>query len=294
MPKQEKGLGRGLDALFAESNQGEADVNQIEIGLIKARDDQPRQKFEQESIRELAASIQQHGILQPLLVRPSKQGYEIIAGERRFRAAQMSGLELLPVIVREMDDVEAAEISLIENLQREDLSPVEEARAYRNMIDSFGYTQELLAQKIGKSRTHIANTMRLLNLPEKILKLLEDGRISSGHARAILSLDNPEKQLIITAEILEKGLSVREVEEKVRQGRIKKKTNRTIEAIDMSEYIEPQRAAVKPPEIVALEERIQERLGTKVEICNNSKGGKISITFFSDEDLERIIEIMGV
>jgi len=294
VPKKEKGLGRGLDALFEETNQGEKDISEINIEAIKARAGQPRRTFDQESLRELAASIEQHGILQPLLVRPCEQGYEIIAGERRFRAAQMAGLEMLPVIVREMDDIEVAEIALIENLQREDLNPVEEARAYRKMIESFGYTQELLAQKIGKSRTHITNTMRLLNLPEKVLKALEEGQITSGHARAILSLDNAEKQLVIAAEILEKGLSVREVEEKVRQGKVKKKVKRTVEVIDMSEFIKPEKTRAQPPELKELEERMQEHLGTKVEINGNAQGGRIYIAYFSEEDLERILEIIGI
>ncbi len=217
-----------------------------------------------------------------------------MAGERRYRAALLAGLETVPVIVRDMDDIEVAEISLIENLQREDLSTVEEARAYRQMIDTFGYTQELLAQKIGKSRAHITNTMRLLNLPDKVLKVLEEGRISSGHARAMLSLDSHEKQMIITAEILEKGLSVREVEERVRQGSIKRKPVKTVEAIDMSEFIKAEKNPVHNPEITELQEKMQERLGTKVEIKGSNRGGRITITYFSEEDLERIVELMGM
>ena len=279
MSKKERGLGRGLDALFAGSIENEAnyEIVELDIDLIVAREDQPRQKFNEESLQELAESIQEHGVLQPVLVREKEELFEIIAGERRWRAAGIAGLKSIPVVIRKLDDLQAAEISLIENLQREDLTAVEEAQAYRQMMDRFNYTQEMLAQKIGKSRAHIANTLRILNLPATILEMIAARKISAGHARAILSLPREKEQLAAAREIIAAGLSVREAEKRV-------KIKKTVQKIVLG----------KPAEIVDLEERVQKFFGTKAEISPLRKGGKIEITYYNNEDLERIIELLNI
>ncbi|MGE5391783.1 MAG: ParB/RepB/Spo0J family partition protein [Deltaproteobacteria bacterium] len=295
MPKQERGLGRGLDALFAGAMEDGENHRIIEIDLkeIVARADQPRRKFEQESLQELAESLKEHGVLQPLLVRKHGKHYEIIAGERRWRAAEMAGIEKIPVLVKEIDDIEAAEISLIENLQREDLSLTEEARAYRQMIERYGYTQELLSRKIGKSRTHVTNTMRIMNLPEAVLNMIDSGKISAGHARALLSLGSAEQQIVVAKQIVEQGLSVRAVEEKARQKKTSTRTVKRVEIIDLPD-VNASDFAKRNPEIVELEERMQERWGTKVDIKPSQQGGKILISYYNDEDLSRIIDLLGL
>ncbi len=275
MAKRERGLGRGLDALFGMEDEGYMEVTELDINMIIAREDQPRKTFDEESLLELANSLNEHGILQPVLVREKGDRYEIIAGERRWRAAQMAGLGTIPAIIRQLDDAQTGELSLIENLQREDLTAVEEAQAYRQMIERYQYTQEMLAQKIGKSRSHIANTLRILNLPPTILEMIESKQLSAGHARAILSLPGPKEQLAAAREITAKGLSVRETEKKVR-------TKKTVQEIVFE----------KPVEILDLEEKLQKHYGTKAEIITLNKGGKIQITYYSDEDLERIMEIL--
>lgn len=296
MPKQERGLGRGLDALFAGAME-EGDnsrVVEIDIKEIVARADQPRRKFEEEPLQELAESLKEHGVLQPLLVRKHGKRYEIVAGERRWRAAQLAGIEKIPVLIKEIDDIEAAEISLIENLQREDLSITEEARAYRQMIERYGYTQELLARKLGKSRTHVTNTMRIMNLPVEIMALIDEGKISAGHARALLSLGSAEQQKAVAAEIVDKGLSVRAVEEKARQKKGKGRLVKTVEVFDIPDTVKIENNRQRSPELIELEERMQERWGTRVDIKPAAQGGRILITYYNDEDLNRIIELLGL
>lgn len=275
MPKKERGLGRGLDALFSLENEGHIEITELDITMIVARDDQPRKNFDEEGLKELAKSLAEHGILQPVLVREKGDGYEMVAGERRWRAAQMAGLPSVPAIIRQMDDSQAGEISLIENLQREDLTAVEEARAYRQMMESYHYTQEMLSQKIGKSRSHIANTLRILNLPFSILELIDSGQISAGHARALLSLPGPKEQLAAAREITARGMSVREAEKRTRKRKV------------IQEFI-----FEKPAEILDLEEKLQKHFGTKAEIFNVNEGGKIQITYYSNEELERIMEML--
>lgn len=279
MPRKERGLGRGLDALFAGSMENESnyEIVELDIDLIVARDDQPRQIFDEESLQELAESLQMHGMLQPVLVRERDELFEIIAGERRWRAAGIAGLKSIPAVIRQLDDLQVAEISLIENLQREDLSAVEEAQAYRQMIDRFNYTQEMLAQKIGKSRAHIANTLRILNLPDTILEMISARKISAGHARAILSLPGEKEQIAAARDIIANGLSVRQAEKRV-------KVKKTVQEFVFE----------KPPEIADLEERMQKFFGTKAEISTLRKGGKIEITYYNNEDLERIIELLNI
>ncbi len=275
MVKKERGLGRGLDALFSLENEGQIEITEIDINMIVAREDQPRKKFDQESLKELAKSLEEHGILQPVLVREKEGRYELVAGERRWRAAKMAGLQTIPVIIRQLDDSQAGELSLIENLQREDLTAVEEAQAYRLMMERYQYTQEMLSQKIGKSRSHIANTLRILNLPFSILEMLESGKISAGHARALLSLPGPKEQLAAAREIANQGMSVRETEKRTKPRKV------------IQEFV-----FEKPAEILDLEERLQKHLGTKAEIFALNEGGKIQITYYSNEELERIMEML--
>jgi ParB family chromosome partitioning protein len=273
--KKERGLGKGLGALLSsEYNLGsEGEVLEVAINKISPRQDQPRKSFKEESLQEMAESIKEHGIIQPIIIRSANEGYEIIAGERRWRAAIFLGLDTVPAVVKEMDDQRADEVALTENIQRDDLTVVEEARAYKHMIDKYGYTQEMMGQKIGKSRVHVSNTMRILNLPEEILAQIEAGFLSAGHARTLLSL-NPAEQLKMVAQITKGGLSVRQTEELVKNKQGVKK--------------------LKPLEISELEDKLQKQMGTKVEIISKKKGGKIEISYFDDQDLERILEIIGV
>lgn len=275
MAKKERGLGRGLDALFTVDHEGHTEITEIDTNMIVAREDQPRKKFDPESLKELAKSLEEHGVLQPVLVREKGDRYELVAGERRWRAARIAGLETIPVIIRQLDDLQAGELSLIENLQREDLTVIEEAQAYRLMMERYQYTQEMLSQKIGKSRSHIANTLRILNLPYSILELIEAGKLSAGHARALLSLPGPKEQLAAAREIAVKGMSVRETEKRAKPRQV------------MQEFV-----FEKPAEVLDLEEKLQKHLGTKAEIFSHSEGGRIIITYYSDEELERIIQML--
>ncbi len=278
MAKPERGLGRGLDALFSvEKNSGEKPVAEIDIKLIHPRKNQPRKNFDPELLQELSESIKEKGVLQPILLRPFEKGYEIVAGERRWRAAKMAGLKMMPALVREMGDAEVAEISLIENLQRDDLSIIEEALAYKNMIEEFEYRQDILSQKIGKSRVHISNTMRLLSLPQEVIRLLENKQLTPGHARALLRLDNEAAQIKAARKIAKNKLSVRQVEKLI-----------------ISDDKEEAKANNRTAEDKDLQERLQKHLGSKVELKRRQQGGTIEINFFNDEDLERILEIIGL
>jgi ParB family chromosome partitioning protein len=281
--KKERGLGRGLDALLSTDLMGldSQQIVNIEIEHIMPRQGQPRTRFNDATLQELAASIKAQGLLQPLLLRPRGNKYEIIAGERRYRAAKLAGLDSLPAIIRDIKDREAAEISLIENIQREDLNAVEEARAYRHLMEHYGYTQEKVAEVIGKSRAHVANTMRILSLPDEILQMIEAGQLTAGHARTLLTLPDAKAQLIQAGEIIKNKLSVRQAEAKGRAG--KKKVKRTVEDIP-----------IKAAEILDLEERLQEHYSTRVEIYPGPRGGKIQISYYDDEDLERVLELLGL
>ncbi|MDD2585053.1 MAG: ParB/RepB/Spo0J family partition protein [Syntrophomonadaceae bacterium] len=287
MPRKERGLGRGLDALLSGGldiyDGNGLEVTQLAPDRVQPRNDQPRKNFDEASLQELAQSIKEHGMLQPLLVRlagDSEDTYQIIAGERRWRAAQVAGLTEIPVIIKEIDDAEAAEISLIENLQRDDLSTVEEAMAYKNIMNSFGYTQEMLAERIGKSRAHIANTIRILSLPAEILQMVEQKQITAGHARAIIGAGSASELVQMAKAIANRGLSVRETEELVKAGKQGKTTTK--------------RMPDKPPEINELEETLQKVLGTRAEIVRHKKGGKIEISYYSDDDLDRIMQLFGI
>ena len=245
---------------------------------------QPRRGFDERRLSELADSIREKGIIEPLIVRKRETGYELIVGERRWRAAQRAGLKEVPVIVRDVTTAEAMELALIENLQREDLNSIEEAEAYKRLMEEFHYTQEELARRIGKDRTTVANAVRLLKLPEEVKDSLADESISSGHARAFLTLDTAEEQRTACREVIKKGLSVRETERLVKRLSLQESKG----AMD----VKPARE--EDPHLGYLEETLKKFLGTQVRIPRKERKGKIEIEFYSEEDLERIIErIMG-
>ena len=273
------GLGKGLDALLVDNaveESGSGSTVKLKIMDIEPNRDQPRKDFDDESLQELTDSIAKYGVLQPLLVRPiGDNGYQLIAGERRWRAARLAGLTEVPVVVREMTDEEAAALALIENLQREDLNPVEEAFGFRKLMDDFGLTQEEAAERVGKSRPAIANALRLLKLPAPILEHVRNGTISAGHARALLSFPNEDSMLQTAQLILDKGISVRETE------RLAKKMNKPTKPAAEKEKTNAYFAQV--------ELTLQESLGRKIRICNVKKDtGTLEIAFSSKEDLERV------
>jgi ParB family chromosome partitioning protein len=247
----------------------------LELNRIVPQLNQPRKNFEDEALQELVDSIKEHGVLQPVLVRPKDDCYEIIAGERRWRAAQLAGLQSLPALVREIEDIQAAEISLVENLQREDLSAIEEAQAFKNLLEHYQYTQEQVAARVGKSRAYIANTIRLLKLSPEIIEMIEKKKISPGHARALLSLRSSREQIAAANEIINSKLSVRDAEKKTKSQSAREKVSR------------------KGADMMEVEERLRQLLGTRVEIKASRRGGKIEIVYYDDEDLERLVDIIG-
>jgi len=288
--KQKRGLGRGLDALFQDSEeQSFADQKSIKpsieatktlsIGLLTPGEFQPRHKFDQEAIDQLAESISSHGILQPILVRPISDGeFEIIAGERRWRAAQKAQLHEVPVIIQELSDKEAFEIALIENLQRQDLTILEEAQGYQRLIAEFSYSQEQLGKQLSKSRSHIANIMRLLKLPDAVKTLLDDDKLSAGHARALLSSEN---SIVLAELIVKKGLNVRQTEKLVADetAGIKPKATKT------------KTTPKKSVDVLALEEELSSMLGLKVTLDQkNEKAGKLVIEYKSLDQLDSVLE----
>lgn len=273
------GLGKGLSALIPEkkvaAERGEAGILQLELGQIKGSRYQPREALDPERLRELIASIKEKGLVQPILVRATEEGYELICGERRLSAARALGMATIPAIVRQATDLEALELSLIENLQREDLNPIEQAHAYRRLIDEFGMIQDELAKVLGKDRTSISNTIRLLKLPESVQNKLSQGKLSVGHAIAILSLSSPTAQVKLSEVVIARGLSVRATEQLV-----KKKVSPRKEPTEID------------PEIVTMQEELQQLFGTQVKIRPSRKGGRIEIEYYSDEDLNRILEFL--
>ena len=279
-----RALGRGLDALIPQAEKqapapppsGPSD-SQVAIETIQPSRFQPRKEFDPEALAELADSVKTQGILQPLLVRPrAGGGYELIAGERRLRAAKLAGLARVPVVVREADDRTAFELALVENLQREDLDPLEEAEAYRRLLGDFGYTQEELSKKVGKDRATVANSLRLLNLSDEFKDDLREGRMTPGHARAILMAGSETLMQAIRDAVVGQGISVREAERRALSG-----TKKTAKA---------PRGLAKPadPNLRELEEQLMRELGAKVKIVSSGKGGKLEISFFSGDDLDRI------
>lgn len=274
-------LGKGLGALIPEPEASE-ERRFFYCGIeeIHPRRSQPRKHFNEENLLELAETVKEKGILQPLTVRRIEGGYELLAGERRWRAAQKAGLKEVPVILREADDREALEISLIENLQREDLNPIEEAEGYKSLIETFGISQEEASKRVGKDRTTITNALRLLKLPPEIKNHLIQNRITAGHARAILSIENREKQAKLCDLILQKGLSVRETEALVK--RWSKESKKKVGLEEKREELENQ--------LQSLQDSLRRHLGTKVKIQARGKKGKIEIQYYSLEELERIVE----
>jgi ParB family chromosome partitioning protein len=285
MATKRMALGKGLGALLPEFGQAESKTLLFcGIEEIIPNRSQPRKHFDESKIEELAWSIKEKGILEPLIVRRMDQGYELIVGERRWRAAQKAGLKEVPVIVKEAEGREALEISLIENIQREDLNPIEAAEAFKHLIEEFDISQEDLSKRMGKDRTTITNTLRLLRLPLEVRNQLLENRITSGHARAILSLENKEKQKELCALIVKKGLSVREAEAIAK--RWSEKPKKSIAPVKRKGDLESQ--------LSSLQDSLRKYLGTKVVITSKDKKGKIEIEYYSHEDLERIVEtILG-
>ncbi|TCO64202.1 ParB/RepB/Spo0J family partition protein [Caldanaerobacter subterraneus] len=278
-----KGLGRGLQALIPEYREEEAQgVETVQIDKIFPNQYQPRKHFDEESLRELADSIKEHGIVQPLVVRRQGTGYQLVAGERRWRAAKIAGLKEVPVIIRDLDDLQVMEIALIENLQREDLNPIEEAKAYKTLMEQFNLTQEEIAKKIGKSRSVIANSIRLLNLDDRVQEMLIEGKITVGHAKVILSITSKTLQYEAAKKIVEDGLNVRETEKLVKtllSRSEKTKEKRKDKRIDVH--------------IREIEDNLCSLLGTKVQILQKGKEkGIIQIEYYGEEDLTRILDII--
>lgn len=277
MSKKFGGLGKGLDTIFAENETEDSNSSvMLKISEIEPNRSQPRKDFDENSLSDLAQSISQHGLLQPLLVRPLPiGGYQIVAGERRYRACRMAGLTEVPVTIRELSDTETMELALIENLQREDLSPIEEALGYKALIDEHGFSQEEVATSVGKSRPAIANSLRILKLPDSVLEYVKQDKISAGHARALLMLDNEEDMLELAELIYKKDLSVRQAEKLA-----KKKP-------EVVEDTQPER---KPSFYNMVELALNESLGRKIKVNKNKgkQGGVLQIEFYSDEELTEL------
>ncbi len=282
-----RALGKGLTQLLGE--QGDAAPTSIEVEAIRPNSRQPRRHFDEEALEELAQSIREVGVLLPLIVRPIADGeYELIAGERRLRAAKLAGLEEVPVIVRPASAQDSLEMALIENVQREDISPIDCAIAYRQLNGEFGLSQDEIAQKVGKSRVAVANTMRLLKLPDAVQRALGKGDITEGHARALLMIESEALQLSLFRQVMEEGLSVRDVE------RLARGVSHEDEPAVVRETSEKRPKADKDPNMVALESQLSELFGTPVMISTHDEGGKISVPFYSDEDLQRILDLLGI
>ena len=267
------GLGKGLSAIFMENeSEDQNSTVTLKISEIEPNKDQPRTDFDDKALSELAESIALHGVLQPLLVRPLVYGgYQIVAGERRYRASRMAGLTEVPVVIRELDDKETMELALIENLQRENLTPIEEAKGYKTLMDTYGFTQEQVSSSVGKSRSAVANSLRLLNLPEEIIDLISQGKISGGHARALLSLENKEEMIEISREIMDKDLSVRQTEKLTQKSKKGEKN--------------PPKKEEKTNFLKEVELALTENLCRKISVTKKGDGGVLSIEFFSQEDL---------
>jgi len=277
-----KRLGKGLDALIPSLSINEDDkVVEIPLAQLRANPYQPRKDFNEEAIQELAESIRQHGVIQPIIVRSVLKGYEIIAGERRFRASQYCGKPTIPAVVRNLSDQQVMEIALIENLQRENLNAMEIAVAYQGLMDQFSLTQEELSLKVGKSRSHIANFLRLLTLPEEVKEYVSRGTMSMGHARAIVALKDPEVIKQLAEQCVEQQWSVRELEEIVKNLDRTPTNGTKIKVVKRDPYIDN------------VEEVLRERFKTTVKIKQGKEKGKIELNYYSAQDLERLLELLG-
>jgi ParB family chromosome partitioning protein len=286
-----RGLGKGLGALIPTSVTNnsldydpEKDLTELNIKEVVPNVNQPRRNFDPEKLAELTASIKEHGLVQPIVVRPYNGSYQIVAGERRYRACKQLGLKTIPTIIKNLSDEEVTEISLIENIQRQELNPIEEARAYKRLVDEFGLTQEEIAKKVSKSRPFIANFLRLLNLSKEVLDLVEKGDISVGHARALLTLNDPSMQFIVASKIIDENLTVRETE------KLTKKMSVMNQNLNIKN--KKQERDINPIFNDILD-HLQSKFGTKVLIKDKGKGGKIEIEYYSRQDLERIIELIA-
>lgn len=292
MARKPGGLGRDFYSLLDDNTpeNNKNGVSTLRIADIEPRSDQPRKQFEREALETLAESIGQHGVIQPIVVRESMAlagSYEIIAGERRWRAAKMAGLSEIPVVILDGDDLKAAQVAIIENVQRENLNPVEEALAYRTLMERFGLTQDQVSQQVGKSRSAIANMMRLLDLPESVLDLLREGLISAGHARALLALEREEDIPALAEKIIQTEMSVREVEKAV------KHINAALTDEPLAEVVE-ETAENKLRRVYMrdLEHRILEKMGRKAKITNSSKKKVIELAYDNEEDLEELLKAL--
>ncbi|SEF98345.1 chromosome partitioning protein, ParB family [Caloramator fervidus] len=271
-------LGKGLGALIPDAEKDGA-VFEVDITKLFPNEEQPRKRFDDEKINSLAESIKAHGIIQPIIVKKEGDFYKIIAGERRWRAAKIAGLKKVPVVEKDLTDREIMEISLIENIQREDLTPIEEAMAYKKLMEEFNLTQEEIAERVGKSRSAIANSLRLLNLDERVIEYINNGDISEGHGKIIASIEDKEVQYQLAKKIVEEGLNVRQTEKIVRELNSKKQKKETK---NNNVYYKD------------VEEKLQMFFGTKVKINSGKNKGKIEIEYYSEDDLQRILELLNI
>jgi len=277
-----KGLGKGLEALISSTNQLEENnrnVLELKINDVEPNAEQPRKVFDQEKLETLAQSIKEHGVVQPIVVRKEGARYIIVAGERRWRASKMAGLKTIPVVVKDLTDKEVMEIALIENLQREDLNPIEEAEAYQRLMNEFQMTQEDVSKVVGRSRSAIANSVRLLSLAKEVQEMISEGRLTSGHARTLITINDNQRQKELATQIIEKGLNVRDTEKLAA-----KEDKRSV----------PKKAAKSKdkPEVTDLVENLKMIFGTKIELQRGKDKGKIVIEYYSDEEFDRIIELL--
>lgn len=287
-----RGLGKGLEALFSNSEidtkeisveqteeSEEKGISFVDVNDIKPNQNQPRKTFDEEKLEELASSIKEHGLIQPVILRKSDKGYEIVAGERRWRACRKAGLKKLPCIIKELTDEQNMLLAIIENMQREDLNPIEEAEGLNQMITSFGMTQEQVSKSVGKSRPYITNALRLLKLPEQVREFVSEEKLTTGHARAIAGIGDPEKQIQIAEYAVKNDLSVREIEKLIREENAAKKRS-------------PRKKAEKSADVKRVEEDLKHIMGTKVNLSQSGKKGKIEIEYYSREELERLIDLL--
>ena len=277
-----RGLGKGIGAFFPEELiHSDNRIEHVAVSKLIVNPFQPRKIFNEEALQELAESIKEHGIIQPIVVRKKEKKYEIIAGERRFRAAKLAGLKEIPAIVKEMTEQQMMEVAILENLQREDLTPIEEAEAYSSLIENLNFTQDALAKRLGKSRPHIANHIRLLQLPEDVRKLMNEGVLSMGHGRALLGLKNKGRIAEIAQKVIAQSLNVRQLESLVHQ-------------LNEGVSHETKEKVKKDVFVQATESQLREYFGTSVQVKKQKNKGKIEIEFYSEDDLERILDILNV
>ncbi|WP_026487114.1 ParB/RepB/Spo0J family partition protein [Caldanaerobius polysaccharolyticus] len=273
-----RGLGKGLEALLPRGMEDENEIQYIDVDKIRSNKSQPRKYFDERSLKELADSIKEHGMIQPVIVKAQGGGYVIIAGERRWRAARLLGMKEIPAVVKNVSDEEVLQLALIENLQREDLNPIEEAMAYKALIEEHGMTQEDVSQRIGKSRSAIANSIRLLNLDQRVIDYLITGELTTGHARALLSLEEGDAQFEAAKKVIKEGLNVRQTESLVKRMLSGPSKNKRVNESNTTYRF--------------IQEDMEKALGTKITIKKSKNKGRIEIEFYSDEDLQRIYEYL--